>query len=133
MGSLEALAGSHRSGVLPARSAYGAGGLGVDTDHLGLVWRGGDFACGDVLLFHSLCVHRATDNRTPDRVRVSVDYRYQGISQPVEGRSLLPHFNRLSWDEIYQGWDSRELRYYWTRRELTITEFTRRYHEAEGR
>ena len=67
------------------------------------------------------------------RVRLSVDYRFQGVSQPVESRSLLPHFNRMSWDEIYQGWEQPELEYYWKRHELAITEFTRKYHEAAGR
>jgi hypothetical protein len=133
LGNLEVLPGSHRFGVLPVRSAYGAGGLGVETDQLELEWAGGDFACGDVLLFQSLCVHRATNNRTPDRVRLSVDYRYQGVSQPVVESSLLPHFNRLPWDEIYQGWQDPALQYYWRDYDLQIAEFTRQYHASAGR
>lgn len=133
LGGLEVLPGSHRFGVLPVRSAYGAGGLGVETDGLGLAWAGGDFHCGDVLLFHSLCVHRATDNMTPDRVRLSVDYRYQGVSQPVTEGSLLPHFNRLSWDKIYQGWERADLQYYWKKHPPRIVEWTRQYHASAGR
>jgi hypothetical protein len=133
LGGLEVLAGSHRAGVLPARSAYGAGGLGVETEHLGLEWRGQDFACGDVLLFHSLCVHRGIDNTTPHTIRLSVDYRYQGVSQPVTESSLLPHFARHSWEEIYAGWDAEWLKYYWRKWELKPAEFTRRYHEAAAR
>lgn len=130
LGGLEVLAGSHHAGVLPARSAYGAGGLGVDTDALGLAWHGGDFACGDVLLFQSLTVHRAADNHTPDRVRISVDFRYQPLSQPVTEFSLLPHFNRMPWDEIYRGWSNPDLQYYWKRHRLHMAGFTRKFHEA---
>lgn len=130
LGGLEALAGSHRFGVLPGRQAYGAGGVGVDTDHLGLEWHGGDFACGDVLLFHSLCVHRATPNLTPDRMRLSLDYRYQGVSQPVTQGSLEPHMGCLSWDEIYAGWRETRLQYYWRSLPLNIVPFTTKYHEA---
>lgn len=133
LGGVEVLAGSHVFGVLPVRSAYGAGGLGVETEQLGLTWRGTDYRCGDVLLFHSLCVHRGRDNQTPDRLRLSVDYRFQGLSQPVEGRSLLPHFNRLSWDEIYAGWSRPELQYYWKDQDLTLVEWTSQYHAAAGR
>ena len=124
------LPGSHRSGMLPVRSAYGAGGLGVETDHLGLEWAGGDFLSGDVLLFQSLCVHRGVNNSTPDRVRLSVDYRYQGISRPVVQSSLLPHINRLTWEEIYRGWRRTDIQYYWERFPLRMADFTRRYHES---
>lgn len=130
LGGLEVLPGSHRFGVLPVRSAYGAGGLGVETEALGLTWAGGDFACGDVLLFQSLCVHRAVDNQTPDRVRVSVDFRYQGVSRPVVPSSLQPHFNRLSWDEIYQGWERADLQYYWRELPLKVVEWRPDYHAA---
>lgn len=125
LGGLEVLPGSHRFGVLPVRSAYGAGGLGVETDSLGLEWAGGDLHNGDVLLFQSLCVHRGINNNTPDRVRLSVDYRYQGVSRPVTESSLLPHFNRLTWDEIYRDWQSTEHQYYWRRYPLRMAEFTR--------
>jgi hypothetical protein len=128
LGGLEVLVGSHRAGVLPVRRAPGAGGVGVDAEAMGLEWASGDFACGDALLFHSLCVHRGGENRTTDRVRLSVDYRYQGVSRPVVESSLLPHFNRLSWDEVYRGWQSAEYQYYWRRLPLRMAEWTRRYH-----
>ena len=133
LGSLEVLPGSHRAGPLPVRAAYGAGGLGVQTDHLGLKWVGGDFKAGDVLLFHSLTVHRGTPNQTPDQVRLSVDFRYQSVLEPVTEASLLPHFNRLSWDEIYQGWSPEAPRYYWRKLPLTLVDFSRRFHDAAAR
>jgi hypothetical protein len=133
LGGLEVLPGSHRRGVLPVHAAQGAGGLGVVTEGLGLEWAGGDFRCGDVLFFQSLCVHRGVNNATEDRVRLSVDYRYQGTSRPVVPASLLPHFNRLSWDEIYAGWRSRDHQYYWRAFDLQLIDWTREFHATAGR
>jgi hypothetical protein len=133
LGGLEVLVGSHRLGLQPVHAAPGAGGVGIATDELGLPWAGGSFRCGDVLLFHSLCIHRGSDNRTRDRVRLSVDYRYQGASQPVTAYSLLPHFNRLPWDEIYRGWKDPSLQFYWQRFPLQMAEFTREYYAAARR
>jgi hypothetical protein len=124
-GSLSILAGSHRHGLLPTHAAYGAGGRGVDTDALGLPWLEGDFRLGDCVLFHSHAVHRALDNTTSDRLRLSVDFRYQGVSQPVVEGSLLPHFARLTWDEIYAGWTSARYQYYWRDLPLNVVPFDR--------
>jgi hypothetical protein len=54
------------------------------------------------------------------RLRVSADYRYQGVSQPVVEDSLLPHYGRMGWDEIYEGWQQEELKYYWKRLPVNI-------------
>jgi ectoine hydroxylase-related dioxygenase (phytanoyl-CoA dioxygenase family) len=124
-GSLSILAGSHRRGLLPTHAAYGAGGRGVDTEDLGLTWAEGDFRAGDFVLFHSHAVHRALDNTTSARLRLSVDYRYQGVSQPVVEGSLLPHFARLIWDEIYTGWRSDRYQYYWRDLPLKVVPFDR--------
>jgi ectoine hydroxylase-related dioxygenase (phytanoyl-CoA dioxygenase family) len=124
-GSLSILAGSHRKGLLPTHAAYGAGGRGVETDDLGLPWLEGDFRLGDSVIFHSHAVHRALDNTTSDRLRLSVDFRYQGVSQPVVEGSLLPHFARLTWDEIYTGWSSERYQYYWRDLPLNVAPFDR--------
>lgn len=116
LGGLSVLAGSHRFGIFPVKPAFGAGGLGIDTTPLeadGLQWVGGDYEIGDAMFFHSHTVHKALPNQSPDRIRLSVDYRYQGCSQPVTEGSLLPHFNRMPWDEIYNGWQSTKYQYYW--------------------
>ena len=63
-------------------------------------------------------------------MRLSVDCRYQGITRPVTEGSLKPHFQRLTWEEIYRDWRSTELQYYWTRQPLEVAGFTRRYHDA---
>jgi ectoine hydroxylase-related dioxygenase (phytanoyl-CoA dioxygenase family) len=116
LGGLTVLSGSHQGGIYPVKPALGAGGVGIDTAPLetdGLYWVAGDFEIGDALFFHSHAVHKALPNQSPDRIRLSVDYRYQGCSKPVTEGSLLPHFNRMAWDEIYTDWKSTQYQYYW--------------------
>ncbi|MEO8601017.1 MAG: phytanoyl-CoA dioxygenase family protein [bacterium] len=115
LGPIAVIEGSHRYGVLPMRSALGAGYRTVvpRPDLEALRWVSGDFAAGDVLIFHSLTVHRSLANRSADRLRVSVDYRFQGLGDPISEFVLRPHFNRLAWDDIYRTWQSSEWRYYW--------------------
>lgn len=130
LGNLEVLAGSHHEQILPVHKAAGAGGLGIDTDGLSHTWHGGDFAAGDVLIFHSHTVHRAIPNRTANQLRLSVDYRYQGVSQPIVGDGLLPHYNRLTWDQIYADWGDTNLQYYWRDLNLQIATRDRSFHES---
>ncbi len=113
LGSLLVLAGSHTHDILPVHKANGAGGLAIDTEALAHEWHGNDFQQGDVLFFHSHTVHKALPNRSADGLRISVDYRYQGVSQPIVEDGLLPHYNRLGWEEIYKGWTQPTLQYYW--------------------
>jgi hypothetical protein len=119
LGGLAVLEGSHQFGLLPVHRATGPGGLTVDTDIPGCVWRSQDMKEGDVLLFHSLTVHAARPNITADSLRVSVDYRYQGVSQPVVADSLEPHYGRMTWEEIFKDWTSN-LPWYWSRQPLNI-------------
>ncbi|MCY4404327.1 MAG: phytanoyl-CoA dioxygenase family protein [Candidatus Poribacteria bacterium] len=123
LGGLTVLSGSHRSGVYPVKPAFGAGGVGIDTDPLeadGMHWVSGDYEIGDALFFHSHAVHKALPNQTPDRIRLSVDYRYQGSSQPVTEGSLLPHFNRMPWEQIYKEWNTNDYQYYWKSFDLNM-------------
>lgn len=114
LGGLAVLPGSHRNGLY----AVPDGTIYFDTADVRAVgdgeWRWNPMRCGDVLLFHSLTVHQARDNRSRDRIRLSCDFRYQGRSQPVHEHSLLPHMRWIGWDEIYAGWaEDDPLRYYW--------------------
>lgn len=77
LGPLTLLPGSHQGGLRP-HAAVVAGGTAVGTAvPADAAWHGADLAAGDVLLFSSFTVHRALPNRTADRLRVSVDYRYR--------------------------------------------------------
>ncbi|MCS7224507.1 MAG: phytanoyl-CoA dioxygenase family protein [Armatimonadetes bacterium] len=113
LGGLAVLAGSHRYGLLSVHPAVGPGNLAVRVDNLEGDWLTTDYEPGDVLIFHSLTVHRALPNRSQDQLRLSVDYRYQGLSQPICDGALQPHYGRLTWDQIYKGWQRQELMYYW--------------------
>jgi ectoine hydroxylase-related dioxygenase (phytanoyl-CoA dioxygenase family) len=123
LGGLRVMRGSHRLGVLPVRAAEGAGGRTVILDGVEQEWCHGDFAAGDALVFHSLTVHRAVPNMLKDHLRLSVDYRYQPISLPIEDKSLQPHCDVLAWDEAYAGWQSTDLQYYWRKYKLDLQEF----------
>jgi len=120
LGGLAMLPGSHKAGLLPVQRASGPGGLGVDTSRWGDTWHAQDMQAGDALIFHSYTVHRALVNVSERRLRISVDYRYQGISQPIVEDGLRPHYERLSWDQIYQGWKRQDIQYYWQKYALRI-------------
>lgn len=129
LGSLSVLEGSHRMGVLPLTFSLGAGGRTVVLDDRfdRLTWRGGDFAAGDVIVFHSHTVHQAEPNRL-DRMRISVDYRYQRESEPITQECLEPHFRREDWNAIYAGWQRTDLQYYWRGKDLPLAAWDDSYH-----
>ena len=120
LGSLAVAPGSHKLGKLDVTKATGAGGHAVmlpeDT-----LWAGGDFVAGDVLICHSLTAHQGQDNESGDRLRISLDYRYQPMSHPVREDSLEPHMNFTDWEDLYAKWDAGDpLKYYWRAWDLQI-------------
>lgn len=110
LGGLRVAAGSARAGLLPVRPAKGPGGMTVDGPVPG-TWASVDYQPGDLVLFHSLTVHAAMPNRT-DRMRLSVDFRYQAADEPVHTGALHPHYvshpDIPDWDELASGWSSRD-------------------------
>lgn len=124
LGPLAVLVGSHKSGeIYDHHFALGAGGLAVDTAKLAGEWLSNDFAIGDALIFPSRTVHQALPNVTADRLRVSLDNRYQARSQPIAEHELHPHLSRSSgqdWDDIYPRWQSTDLQYYWKDLNLNV-------------
>lgn len=120
MGSLSVLRESHKEGYIPIRRTRGAGNIAVQFCPGPKVWVEGDFEAGDVLTFPCFTVHRALPSRYKDRIRLSMDVRYQAASEEVERKSLLPHCP-LSWEEIYANWDDDRLKYYWEKAEPTIS------------
>ena len=113
LGGLAVLRGSHRRGVLPVSEALGAGGVAVNSDALTGEWLTSPFELGDALLFHSKTVHLGLPNLTADRVRLSVDYRYQKKTDPITEVNLGVHQGRLTWEQVYEHWESDEYQYYW--------------------
>jgi hypothetical protein len=131
MGGIAIARGSHRDGVRDFTVSSGAGGMEV-VDPLEGSWVGGPMAAGDVLIFHSLTVHKGRPN-TSDRLRMSLDNRYQRASEPICERCLVPYAGCGSWDEIYAGWDRPELMYYWQDAAPRVAEYDMRYYEQRDR
>ena len=117
MGRLKMLPGSHQQGVRKVLQAEGVGGVqseifpGEDTWHVSNVGQ------GDVIIFHSCCVHRAEPNTTQETVRLSIDTRFCDYGAPVFVTNLDPHhgwrIDGLDWERIYRDWDDTQLQFYW--------------------
>jgi ectoine hydroxylase-related dioxygenase (phytanoyl-CoA dioxygenase family) len=115
MGGLAILRGSNRYGVLPLDIHPGPGNRQavVPLEMLEeLRWVTAEFSIGDVLVFPSTTVHASLHN-VSDSMRLSVDFRYQLEGEALTDIVLHPHFQRQDWDEVYAGWTSTELQYYW--------------------
>lgn len=124
MGSLAVLEGSHTLGLQPVEYALGAGHrqTTLPAEVEALDWVASDLELGDVLVFHSLTIHKALANDT-ERMRISVDFRFQAEGEELTERCLQPHFERESWDEIYRNWDREELKYYWREKQFKTVPF----------
>lgn len=120
LGGLAVLRGSHRvKRVLQHHFSLGAGSLHVDPSvhaELGDAWETTDYRIGDTLIFPALTIHKALPNLTEDRLRVSLDNRYQRVGDPIAEHMLNPHLSSMSpltWEDVYRDWDSKEFQYYW--------------------
>jgi hypothetical protein len=131
MGGIAMARGSHKAGVRDFTVSSGAGGMEV-VDPLEDSWVAGPMAAGDVLIFHSLTVHKGLPNAS-DRLRMSLDNRYQRASEPICERCLVPYAGCGSWDEIYEGWDRPELTYYWRARPPRVAAYDMQYYEQRDR
>ena len=123
VGGLQVARGSHTLGVLEFGIGNGAGGIEI-LDPREDRWTGGPMRAGDVLVFHSLTVHKGIPNRS-DRLRMSIDCRYQRVRDPFNPDNANPDGQPLTWEEVYAGWRSDAPRYYWTRLPLTEVPFDR--------
>lgn len=119
LGGLAVLPNSHKvDRVLDHHFSLGAGSLSVDSasKEMGETWLTTDYEIGDALIFPFLTIHKALPNTTPDRLRISLDNRYQRIGDPIAEHMLNPHLSSmspLSWDDVYRGWNSDRFQYYW--------------------
>ena len=124
LGGLAVLPGSHKiNKVMEHHFSLGAGSLCVREDELSGEWHSTNYEVGDTLIFPALTIHKALPNLTEDRLRVSLDNRYQAVDDPIAEHMLEPHlniFNALKWEDVYHNWESDELKYYWRDRALTV-------------
>ncbi|MCC6579089.1 MAG: phytanoyl-CoA dioxygenase family protein [Phycisphaeraceae bacterium] len=123
LGGLSMLRGSNKEGVLPVTAAAGAGGVESILCGKSYDWVQDDYALGDAMFFPSHTVHRGLPNQHHDRIRISLDLRYQPAGQEIEHRSLQPHVSVVTWEEIYAGWTSDKLKYYWHGQPMRLTEY----------
>ena len=132
MGGLMVSSGSHRHGIYRFKPALGAGGLQV-TDELEGPWVNNPMRQGDVLFFHSHAVHQGVPNRS-DRLRMSMDLRYQRIDDPISPDSLMPHIKEvLTWDQIYADWPNDDYKYYWKAHQMQLVPFDTRYYDERDK
>lgn len=116
-GTLRILDGSHKFGLQPA---LGDTGYLLPGSESGNHWVGGTIHAGDVLLFHSLTVHEAAPNLS-NRLRISIDCRFQSYRQPVNpGVLVFAGDGRRSWENTYANWPAHPLRFYWKKFPLTF-------------
>jgi Phytanoyl-CoA dioxygenase (PhyH) len=124
LGGLALLSGSHQiNAIHDHHFSLGAGSLAIGPEQLEGQWVTTDYAIGDTLIFHSLTVHQALPNKSADRLRISLDNRYQRLDQPIAEHMLLPHLrshHELTWDEVYHDWGSQDLQYYWRDLDLEV-------------
>lgn len=117
MGRLKLLPGSHKQGVRKVFTADGVGGVQCEIFDHETQWHVSDFEQGDVIIFHSCCIHKAEPNTCDTAVRISVDTRFCDYGAPVFITNLEPHhgwrIDELSWAHIYQHWQESDLQFYW--------------------
>jgi hypothetical protein len=117
MGRLKLLPGSHKRGVRKVFEAEGVGGVQCEIYPGEDVWHVSDVEQGDVIIFHSCCVHKAEPNTSEDAVRISIDTRFCDYGAPVFISNLEPHhgwrIDGFDWQSIYRGWQDPALQYYW--------------------
>lgn len=126
LGGLAVLRGSHHHGLLNLDTDLGAGNRKAVLPEKLLEdyrWVTTDYSAGDVLLFRALTVHAALHNTSEFFMRLSVDFRYQLEGEELTEICLHPHFERLSWDDIYAGWKSKDHQYYWNDLDYRVVPF----------
>ena len=112
--------------------SLGAGGQRVTRPEERGIPRCSDFEIGDTLIFGCLMVHGAMPNLTEDRLRISLDNRYQLDGLPVSENQLKPHLvDGLTWDTVYEGWPEDDpLQYYWRSSQFKVIAQDTRFGEV---
>jgi ectoine hydroxylase-related dioxygenase (phytanoyl-CoA dioxygenase family) len=126
LGGLAILRGSQRWDLLPLDVHLGAGNRQavLPLDMLEQCrWVTTEYSMGDVLLFNSKTVHASMHNASEFYMRLSVDFRWQREGEALTPLVLEPHFQRLTWEDIYEGWESTRHQYYWKSLDYEIVPF----------
>lgn len=123
LGGLELVPASHRVNYEPKED-------GESNELLSLAqeWHTNDYDVGDLVVFHSKIVHAGGGNHLENRLRVSVEARFQPIAEPIREDCLEPHWHHLglvTWEDIYRDWpEDCTAKHFWKRLPLQITRAT---------
>lgn len=120
MGGYSLAPGTHKNGYYDFEPALGIGQMEIV--NLPQRWVHSPTRMGDVVVHHSMLVHRGVPNRSRS-IRLSVDCRYQRLGDPVVDRALVPSLQQSTWEALYQGWDDEEYKYYWKDLDFEIVPF----------
>jgi ectoine hydroxylase-related dioxygenase (phytanoyl-CoA dioxygenase family) len=120
MGGYTLAPGTHGSDWYETEPALGIGQMEIVD--LPDRWVHGPTRMGDVIIHHTMLVHRGVPNRS-DVMRLSIDCRYQRRRDPVVDRALMPSLQMTDWEHLYQGWDDDAFKYYWKNLGLEIEPF----------
>jgi hypothetical protein len=126
LGGLAVLRGSHNHGLLQLTGHMGPGRRQAVLPQRMLEelrWVTTDYAAGDVVLFPSLTVHASLHNITEFDMRLSVDFRWQQEGQALTPVCLEPHFQRVTWEDVYRDWSSDRYQYYWKDLDYEVVPF----------
>ncbi len=127
LGGLQLNAGSHRGGIYNFKPAMGAGAMEIVDGLDESKWVYSPTHQGDVVIFHSLTVHKGMPNST-DRLRMSIDARYQRVSDTVAPNSLKPHGGLITWEQLYENWpEDHPFKYYWHQWDLEMKDYDMTY------
>ena len=64
---------------------------------------------------------------------MSIDARFQKVSDPIAPGSLQPHSQPNSWENIYADWPPNGLQFYWQEWDMDVNEYDNSYHEKRDR
>ena len=130
LGGLAIARGSNRHGLL---EDGGVRSWQLIDDSTEWVWN--PFKCGDVVMFHSLTIHRGRDNVTENRIRLATSARYQSVNEPVDEDALTVHLGCAKWEEVYSEWETDDsLKYYWNAIDMNVeSAYHRRRREPANR
>jgi Phytanoyl-CoA dioxygenase (PhyH) len=107
-GGLEVSPKTHKSGLYPtqANSEGRFGCTAIEENLQEFTWLGAHYEKGDLLILHSLTLHRAGKNLT-SQFRLSLDCRFSCKDGVINPEQLLPPYfpHVKSWNELAISWN----------------------------
>lgn len=117
---------SHTEGVHPYNISEN-GGMEISGE-FDNHWASADLQLGDLLIFSCYTVHKALPN-TKDYFRISIDLRYQPVSEVASDECFSDKmmFLERDWSEVYDHLDDESLCYYWKDKNLELIPYNPRF------